>query len=141
VVFALVGSLQNVAVIISLQIVSPLVPLPVELLELPVLLLVLVAEDVLVVVWAATGDVANSDSTMRDARFISKKAPVNRPSLGDRRRAPGCLYNIPASVSFSHCQKLIGMPLSRASSANLQKVVPAKAPHSAEPNIAGESSV
>ena len=45
-------------------------------------------EDVLVVVWAATGDVANSDSTMRDARFISKKAPVNRPSLGDRRRAP-----------------------------------------------------
>jgi hypothetical protein len=88
VVFGLVGSLQNVAVIISLQIVSPLVPLPVELLELPVLLLVLVAEDVLVVVWAATGDVANSNSTMRDARFISKKTPVNRPSLGDRRRAP-----------------------------------------------------
>jgi hypothetical protein len=82
VVFGLVGSLQNVAVIISLQIVSPLVPLPVELLELPVLLLVLVAEDVLVVVWAATGDVANSDSTMRDARFISKagQSTVSRRS-------------------------------------------------------------
>jgi hypothetical protein len=69
VVFGLVGSLQNVAVIISLQIVPALVPLP---LELPVLLLVLVAEDVLVVVWAATGDVANTNSTTRDACFISK---------------------------------------------------------------------
>jgi hypothetical protein len=49
VVFGPVDSLQNVAVIISLQIVSALMLLLVELLELPVLLLVPVVEALVVV--------------------------------------------------------------------------------------------
>jgi hypothetical protein len=107
-VFGPVDSLQNVAVIISLQIVPA--PGPLLLLELPPLLFVLVVvEVVLVVVWAAAGDVANTNSTMRDASLILKNlAQSSRRSASHPLHTP---YNTSAGSSFSHCQKLIGAPL------------------------------
>jgi hypothetical protein len=95
VLFGVVTSLQNVAVIISLHVVSALVPLLFELpalpellpalLELPVLPIILVADE-FVVVWAATGDVANRAATM-SASFITETSvamwcrPPSRPVI------------------------------------------------------------
>jgi hypothetical protein len=106
VLFGVVISLQNVAVIISLHVVSALVPLLLELpalpellpalLELPVLPIILVTDE-LVVVWAATGDVANSAATM-SASFITEtsvamwcRPPSSRPviTLGKSRSRRG----------------------------------------------------
>jgi hypothetical protein len=44
-------------------------------------------DDALVVVSAASGDVANMNKTMKDASFISKR-PRSIDRLGDRRRTP-----------------------------------------------------
>jgi hypothetical protein len=91
-----VGSLQNVAVINSSQVVPTPVPLLV-LLELLVLLPVLVA-DVPVVVWAATGNVAKSSAMMK-VSFIPKPRQMVASPASRRARYTQVEIPLPANVS------------------------------------------